>query len=272
MTSVLYDAPGPRARRLANIVSVVVFVLIAAGLAWLVFALAAPRVTAAGAVQPGLIDSSRWDIFLDPAIWRRIGGALVGTLAMAGVGAVLALAIGFLFSFIRSARNPFIRVPSTTVLEFFRGMPVLLMMLFILLVFGVVPFWAGVWALAIYNGAVIGEVLRAGVAALPRGQHEAGLAIGLSALRVRILIELPQAVRNMLPAIVAQLIVLVKDTALAYVISYDELLKTVVTGISNYVGNRYFFSLFLVVLVIYLGVNLLLSWIARALARRVTVE
>lgn len=270
MTSTLYDVPGPRARRRTAIVSIVVIALLAAGIAWLIFAMAAPRVTAAGAVQPGLFDSSRWDIFLDAAIWRRIAGALAGTLGMAAVGAVLALVIGFLFSFARSARNPVIRLPSTTALEFFRGMPVLLMMLFILLVFGVPPFWAGVWALALYNGAVIGEVLRAGIAALPRGQQEAGLVIGLTPFRVRVLIELPQAVRNMLPAIVAQLIVLVKDTALAYVISYDELLKTVVTGISNFVGNQYFFSLFLVVVALYLAVNFLLSLLARALARRAT--
>ncbi len=265
--SVLYEAPGPRARRFARIVSVIVVVLLAAGVTWLVVTLALPRTTAAGVVQSGLFDPSRWDILLDRAVWRRLGSALAGTLSMAGVAAVLAIVIGVLFSFGRTARSAFIRVPVTVVLEFFRGMPVLLMMLFILLVFAAQAYWAGVWALAVYNGALIGEILRAGVAALPRGQREAGLAIGLSPLGTRLLVEFPQAVRNMLPIIIAQMVVLLKDTALAYIIGYPELLNTV-RSLSNFFGNQYFFTLFFVVLIIYLTLNLLLSWVARIVARR----
>jgi len=265
--SVLYEVPGPRARRLARIVSVVVIVLLVAGVTWLVVQLALPRTTATGSVQPGLLDPSRWDVLRDLAVWRSLGRALLGTLSMAGVAAVLALVIGVLFSFGRTARSAFVRVPVTVVLEFFRGMPVLLMMFFILLVFAAQAYWAGVWALAVYNGALIGEILRAGVAALPRGQREAGLTIGLSPLRTRLLIEFPQAVRNMLPIIIAQLVVLLKDTALAYIIGYDELLNTV-RSLSNFFGNQYFFSLFFVVLAIYLTLNLLLSWVARFVAAR----
>ena len=265
--SVLYEVPGPRARRLARIVSVVVIVLLVAGVTWLVVQLALPRTTATGSVQPGLLDPSRWDVLRDLAVWRSLGRALLGTLSMAGVAAVLALVIGVLFSFGRTARSAFVRVPVTVVLEFFRGMPVLLMMFFILLVFAAQAYWAGVWALVVYNGALIGEILRAGVAALPRGQREAGLTIGLSPLRTRLLIEFPQAVRNMLPIIIAQLVVLLKDTALAYIIGYDELLNTV-RSLSNFFGNQYFFSLFFVVLAIYLTLNLLLSWVARFVATR----
>lgn len=265
--SVLYEVPGPRAKRMARIVSVIVVLLVVAGAAWLIVTLALPRTTAAGAVQSGLLDPSRWDVLLDRAVWRRIGVALLGTLSMAGVAAVLAILIGVLFSFGRTARTAFIRVPVTIVLEFFRGMPVLLMMLFILLVFSAQAYWAGVGALAVYNGAIIGEILRSGVAALPRGQREAGLAIGLSPLGTRLMVEFPQAVRNMLPIIIAQLVVLLKDTALAYIIGYDELLNTV-RSLSNFFGNRYFFTLFFVVLVIYLTLNLLLSWVARIVAKR----
>jgi glutamate transport system permease protein len=265
--SVLFDVPGPRARRLSLIVSIVVGILIAAGVAALAFALAAPRTTAGGAVQAGLFDPSRWDVFLDLAVWRRFGGALGNTLLMAAVAAVLAIAIGVLFSFVRTARAWWIRVPSTVVLEFLRGMPVLLMMLFILLVFSTGAYWAGVLALGLYNGALIGETLRAGIAALPRGQREAGLTIGLTPLAARFLIEFPQAARNMLPIIIAQLVVLLKDTALSYVIAYPELLQAV-RQLSNFFGNRYFFSFFLVVLAIYLVLNLLLSWVARIVARR----
>ncbi|HWH27337.1 MAG TPA: amino acid ABC transporter permease [Pseudolysinimonas sp.] len=267
MSTVLYDVPGPKARRLSRVIGIVAALVVLAGLAWVIVSLALPRTTASGAVQPGLFDGTRWDIFNDRAVWRTIGGGYLNTLKMAGLAAVLAIVIGVLFSFARTARLAVVRVPATVVLEFFRGMPVLLMMLFILLVFSSGAYWAGVWALAIYNGALIGEILRAGIAALPRGQREAGLTIGLTPLRTRFLIEFPQAARNMLPIIIAQLVVLLKDTALAYVIGYSDLLR-LVKQFGNFYGNRYTISMFLVVLAIYLIMNLLLSWVARIVARR----
>jgi glutamate transport system permease protein len=187
---------------------------------------------------------------------------------MAGIAAVLAIIIGVLFSFARTASLAVIRVPSTVILEFFRGMPVLLMMLFILLVFSTGSYWAGILALGLYNGAIIGEILRAGIAALPRGQREAGLSIGLSALSTRFLIEFPQATRNMLPIIIAQLVVLLKDTALAYILAYSELLYVATKTLPNFFGNRYLYSLFFVALLIYLAMNLTLSFIARLVAKR----
>jgi glutamate transport system permease protein len=267
MSTVLYDVPGPKARRRARIVGVVIAVVVLAALAWVVVTLALPRVGADGSTRPGYFDWSRWDLVNDRAFWRAIGSGYLNTLKMAGLAAVFAIIIGVLFSFARTARSAIVRVPTTVVLEFFRGMPVLLMMLFILLVFSSGSYWAGVWALAVYNGALIGEILRSGVAALPRGQREAGLTIGLTPLSTRFLIEFPQAARNMLPIIIAQLVVLLKDTALAYIIAYDELLR-LVSKLSNFFGEQYKLSIFLVVLVIYLVTNLLLSWVARVVARR----
>lgn len=269
MTNVLYDAPGPKARRLSRIISVIGLVVIALGLAAVILALAAPRVTASGTELPGMFDPSRWDILADRAVWRGIADGLWNTLAMAGVAAVGALLLGVLVSFARTARAAWIRYPMVVVLEFLRGMPVLLMMLFILLIFSTGNYWAGVIALALYNGAIIGEALRAGIAALPRGQREAGLAIGLGHVRTRLSIEFPQAFRQMLPIIIAQLVVLLKDTSLAYVIGYPELLRTTTVYMTNYYGSRYLFTLFFVAFAIYLTMNLLLSWLARVIARRV---
>ncbi|MDI2099754.1 amino acid ABC transporter permease [Ruicaihuangia caeni] len=268
MTMVLYDAPGPKARRRSLLISIVGAIAIAGGLAALIWALGAERVSANGAVQPGMWDGSRWDIFNDLAVWRSIGEGAAATLRMAAVAAVFALIIGVLFSFGRAARSRWVRIPVTIVLEFFRGMPVLLMMLFILLVFATGSYWAGVAALAVYNGAIIGEALRAGIQSLPKGQREAGLSIGLTVLQTRFMIEFPQAFRQMLPIILAQMVVLLKDTSLAYIVGYPELLRVGVNYLSNFFGNRYFFSLFFVVLVIYLAMNLLLSWVARFVARK----
>jgi len=267
-TSVLYDAPGPRARRLSRIISVVGVVVLVAALAWLAWTLGKPRINANGAESPGMFDASRWDVLGDRAFWRAIGNGLLATLQAAAVAAVGALVLGVLFSFGRTARSRFVRVPVTIVLEFFRGMPVLLMMLFILLVFSTGAFWAVVAALVVYNGALVGEILRAGIAALPKGQREAGLAVGLRPVQARVLIEFPQAFRQMLPIILAQMVVLLKDTSLGYIVGYVELTRVGLNRLGSYYGNNYQFTLWIVVLVVYLAVNLLLSWLTRVVDRR----
>ncbi|MBB5640385.1 amino acid ABC transporter permease [Cryobacterium roopkundense] len=266
--SVLYDVPGPKARFRSRMLSIVGGVVIIGALLWLVFTLGSPRTTANGAVVTGLWDASRWDIFLDVEVWRSLGRGALATLRMAGAAAVLAMIIGVLFSFGRTSTNAWIRKPTSVILEFVRGIPVLLMMLFILLVFSTGSYVAGVAALAVYNGAIIGEALRAGIAALPSGQREAGLAIGLTPTATRFRIEFPQAFRQMLPVIIAQLVVLLKDTSLAYLVGYSELLRVGLNNLTNFFGNQYFFSLFFVVLAIYLAMNLSLSWLARVVARR----
>lgn len=265
--SVLFDAPGPKTRRISLIVSLVVLALIIAGIVWMALVLAAPR-ESSGLTLPGFFAPSRWDIFADPVVWGFILQGLLRTLQAAAVAAVMALVIGVLFSMGRTSVYSVVRIPTTIVLEFFRGMPVLLMMLFILLVASTGAFWAVVIALGVYNGAIIGEALRSGLAALPRGQKEAGLSLGLSRLQTKASIEFPQAFRQMLPVIVAQLVVLLKDTSLGYIVGYNELIRTTMNQLASFYGNKYLFSLFVVTLVLYLAVNLLLSWFARSLARR----
>jgi glutamate transport system permease protein len=146
-------------------------------------------------------------------------------------------------------------------------MPVLLMIFFVFLVFSTGTYWAGVVGLGIYNGAIIGEALRAGILSLPRGQREAGLAIGLTPMRTRMTIEFPQAFRQRRPFILAQMVVLLKDTSLAYVVGYDELSRQI-KNMQAVLGNRYLFTIFAVGLIIYLCMNLALSWFARFIARR----
>ena len=268
-SSVLYDAPGPRARRLSRIASTVILVALAALGSWFVWRIGQPRTTVNGAVLSGVWDPSRWDIFTNATVWEDLilRGLVMGTLRAAGLAAVLALILGVLLCFARSAKSAYIRIPTAILLEFFRGLPVLLMMLFIMLAVGTNGYWAVVAALTIYNGAIIGEALRAGIAALPKGQREAGLSLGLTGTATKLLIEFPQAFRQMLPIIVAQLVVLLKDTSLAYVVAYPEILRKA-DSLKQFYGNRYAFSLFFVVLVIYLIVNFTLSALARWLSKR----
>ncbi len=263
-SSVLFDAPGPVARRNSLIASIIGGLAIAGGLLWIFLTLNAPR-----GDLPGYFDPSRWDIFADPTVWRYIFVAGVwGTLRAALTAAVFALILGVIFSLLRSAHRAWIRIPTAIVLEFIRGMPVLLMMLFILLVLNTGSFWAVVAALSLYNGVLIGEALRAGLASLPRGQREAGLSLGMRPMQSKMLIEFPQAFRQMLPIIIAQLVVLLKDTSLGYIVGYVELLRVNMNQLASFYGNYYLFSFFIVTLVLYLAMNLTLSWFARWVARR----
>ncbi|MEO7146818.1 MAG: amino acid ABC transporter permease [Terrimesophilobacter sp.] len=266
--SVLYDVPGPKTRRRSLIASVIGVVVIVGFFFWMYFTLAAPRVNpASGVVTPGTFDISRWDILANPEVWLGFGRATLNTLRMAAAAAVLAILIGILFSFGRTSRYAWVRVPVSILLEFIRGIPLLLMIFFVFLVFVAGSYWSGVLGLALYNGAIIGEALRAGVKSLPKGQREAGLAVGLTPLKAWYLVEFPQAFRQMLPIILAQLVVLLKDTSLAYIVSYPELARTIGDD-RNFFGSRYIFTLFLVGLLIYLALNLTLSWVARYVARR----
>jgi glutamate transport system permease protein len=265
---VLFDVPGPKARRLSLISSIIAGVIILLGLGWIALTLAAPR-ESGGITLPGYFDPSRWDILADPEVWSFIFfQGVLGTLRAALTAAVFALILGVIFSLLRSSEIAWIRIPTAIVLEFLRGMPVLLMMLFILLVMSTDPFWAVVAALSLYNGALIGEALRAGLASLPRGQREAGLSLGMRPLQSKMLVEFPQAFRQMLPIIVAQLVVLLKDTSLGYIVGYTELLRVTMNNLASFYGNRYLFTFFVITLVLYLAMNLSLSWFARWLSKR----
>jgi len=129
------------------------------------------------------------------------------------------------------SRRRWLSLPAGAWVELFRGLPLLLLILFIFLglpAAGVTvsTFWALVAGLTLYNSAVIGEIFRAGILSLPRGQTEAAYAIGLRRGQTLRLILIPQAVRRMLPALISQLVTLLKDTSLGFVIAYAELLRT----------------------------------------------
>jgi glutamate transport system permease protein len=219
MTSVLYDVPGPRAIVRNRIIAVITVVAVLAVIGFVVFRFA----------ETGQFDADRWYVFTFTNVWIGITGALGKTLSAFALAAVLSLALGFVLAIGRLSDHAWVRRPVAVVTELFRAVPVLVMMM--LLYYGLPdlgvkmePYWAVVIGLMVYNGSVLAEALRAGIEALPRGQKEAGYAIGLRKSGVMVLILLPQAVRAMLPVIVAQLVVTLKDTALGFIITYPELL------------------------------------------------
>ncbi|HEU4911593.1 MAG TPA: amino acid ABC transporter permease [Actinomycetes bacterium] len=263
MSLVLFDAPGPRARRRVTIWSAVAGVVIAA-----LLVLAAVRLN-----QRGIFDADRWDIFTeDTATWEALfRRGLLATLRAAALATVIAMPAGALLAIARMSESRWVRSTAAVWIEAFRGLPVVLLMFFLALGFDFSIFNAVVGGLVLYNTAVFAEILRAGLLSLPGGQREAALAIGLTTGQALRLILLPQAIRRMLPSLVSQVVVLLKDTSLGFIVGYVELLR-VNRELRDFFGSRYIFSLFLVTAVIYIGVNFALSRVAVYLERRGTAK
>ena len=227
----------------------------------------------------GVFSSRQWEPFTDPGIQRLLLKAVWATVKAALVAIVLALVLGVLLAAGRLSDHRWVRMPATVLIEFFRAVPLVLLILFLFLGFGdelsflgrlagsSVPgaFGALVVGLMLYNGSVLAEVFRAGIAAVPRGQSEAAYAVGMRKNQVMRMILVPQAARIMLPAIVSQCVVALKDTALGFIIAYDELLRQgrlIYTNFGNIVPTLF------VVAAIYIVMCLALSALASFLERR----
>ena len=262
-SSLLYDHPGPRARA-RNAILTAVFGIALLGLLYWIYRKFDEHGQWAGAL---------WSPFTEPATWTQfILPGLGQTLLAAATGMVLSLTFGLVFAVGRLSNHPWISLPCGVVVEFFRAVPLLLMMFFIFfgvpfLIQGPVPvFWAVVVGLTLYNGSVLTEAFRAGIRAVPAGQSEAGYAIGMRKSGVMRHILIPQAARAMLPVIVSQLVVLLKDTALGYIVGYSELLQRGVNDLAANRGNV--IAAAIVVAVIYILINSLLTLLANWLDGR----
>lgn len=217
MTAVLFDVPGPRARRRHVIGTVVAGLALAALAGWVLWVL----------WDKEQITPEQWEPFLEPNIVELLYEGLIDTLTAAAVAIALAVAFGALFASGRLSDHAALRWPSIVVIEFFRAVPLLLLIFFLFLGFGgpLGTFWALVLGLMLYNGSVLAEIFRAGILSVPRGQSEAGYAIGMRKSQVMRLILAPQAVRSMLPAIISQCVVALKDTALGFIIGAPGIVR-----------------------------------------------
>ncbi|OHO32223.1 glutamate ABC transporter permease [Corynebacterium sp. HMSC034B08] len=262
--TVLYDAPGPKAvcrNYIYTAITTIVLLLVG----WWVLSKLASH---------GQLDAERWTPFVQANTWTTyIIPGLVGTLKAAALSVLLAIVFGVIFGLGRLAPNKIVRGFCAVVVEFFRAIPVLLLMIFLYQVFAVykiVPpaslaFWAVVVALTLYNGSVIAEILRAGIKSLPRGQTEAAQALGLSHWQTMGKILLPQSVAAMLPALISQMVIALKDSALGYQIGYVEVVRS---GTQVASANRNYLASLIVVAIIMILINYALTMLATRVERQ----
>lgn len=209
------------------------------------------------------------------AIWDARGiliDGLIGTILVAVVALVTATLVGTVIGVLRARRIPVLDLVLRAYVEIFRGSPLLVQLL--LVYFGATyagfrgmsVFAAVVVALTLYEGAYIAEIVRAGIESVPRGQEEAARSLGLSGAHRLIFVTLPQAFRALLPALIGQWTALIKDSALASVIGYVDLVKA---AQSLYARTGTPFEVLLIVAALFFVLCLPLTMTAKRLEKKV---
>lgn len=267
--SVLYDAPGPKARARNVVYSVIGSLLVVALIALIIYRL----------YDKGEFEGAKWDIFNYSGIRENILDGLLATLKVFAMAAVLSLVLAVVLCVGRLSDHKVVSWVSTTFIELFRSIPLLITIFALwvgildtLLPFSVSikPMWALVIGLGIYNACVQAEVLRAGINSVPKGQSEAAYAVGMRKTQVMSSILMPQAIRTMMPTIISQLVVTLKDTSLGYIILFPELLQTARLIASNTTvnGDYPYVPTVIVIGTIYIVLCLILSALANWIERR----
>ncbi|MFH7324019.1 amino acid ABC transporter permease [Aeromicrobium sp. JJY06] len=259
MSTLLFDVPGPRARRRHQILSVVTVVVVAAFLGLVVWRFA----------STGQFDYELWEVFVTPAYIEIILEGLYYTLLAAVMAIAGALVFGMLFGIGKLSDHAWVRWPCWAIVEFFRAVPlfILITYLWALYRFQIELLAPLVIGLILYNGSVLAETFRAGINAVPKGQVEAAYALGMRKSAVMRIVQLPQAIKIMTPAIISQCIVALKDTSLGYII--------VAPGLT-YAGRQIWrefdnhLQVALVLGAIYIILNLCLEQLGRFAQRRLT--
>ena len=263
--SVLFDAPGPKTvarHRTYTIISIVALVALVAFAVWRLY-------------DKDQLEYALWEPFVTPKYLDFIlVDGLIETLKMAFFSIVFAVVIGLVLGIGKLSDHGWIRWPAWLFVEFFRAAPVLLLMVFAFYLLSIgsgplSPFWCVVIALTLYNGSVLAEVFRAGINAVPRGQSEAAYAIGMRKSQVMTTVLLPQGVKIMLPSIISQMVVALKDTSLGYYITAPGLTavgKPLYLEFGNQVPTA------IVITGIYVTINLILTWIATVVQKRLVGE
>jgi glutamate transport system permease protein len=257
-STALYDVPGPNTERRHKLYGLLSTLVLLALVGWLLYLL----------FDTDQFTATKWMPFEYKGIQELLLRGLGNTLKAFAISAVLALVLGGLLAMGRLSDHRPVRWVATLLVEFFRAMPVLVMIFFVFVALKVQPLPALVTGLTLYNGSVLAEVFRSGVNSVERGQREAAYALGMRKTQVMAHVLVPQAVRAMLPAIISQLVVALKDTSLGFLITYEEFLHAGKLIASNLDYDLPFIPVVLVISPIYIGMCMLLSWFAQWVSRR----
>lgn len=261
--SVLFDVPGPRAARRQRVIGLLGALLLAALLGAVLYGLRAQLTAQQWAP---FLSADTWLYYVYPGVFMTLQAAIISVLLATVLGVVLGMG--------RLSHVRVISWAAAIFVEFFRSVPVLMMMLFAYYFFlftvrlpgTLLPILGVIVGLTLYNACVMAELIRSGVHSLPKGQREAGLAIGLSPGQTLWNILLPQAITAMLPSLVSQLVVILKDTALGYLITYPDLIRSM-QNLSAAKGNLV--TSFIVAAIIFIVINYSLTAFAHWLERKV---
>lgn len=257
---VLYEEPGPKARRRILVATVAAAVALAVLLALVVRCF----------YVTGQLAPKFWAFFARPTTWAFLFQGFLGTMEVSLTAGLIAIALGFVLMLGRVSGSRILGGLCRVVINFFRGVPSLLLIYFFFMVvpqYGVrMPsFWMITLPVGLAASGVLAEVFRAGVNAVPQGQSEAAYSLGMRRMKVMFKIVFPQAVRYVIPSLISQLVVVVKDTTVAYVVSYPDMLQNARVLISNYSA---LVSTYFVVAIIYILLNYVINQAAIAVARR----
>ncbi|MBR1567157.1 MAG: amino acid ABC transporter permease [Oscillospiraceae bacterium] len=256
----LYEPPGPRARRRIAAATAVSLLALAALLAVIIRQF----------YVTGQLSARYWSLFTRYTTWRFLWRGLAGTLRVAFASSLVAFVLGMLLMLGRIGRLRVLRWIATALVELSRGIPTLLFIYFFFLAapqFGLKlsGFWKIALPVALSACGVVAEVLRSGVNAVPKGQTEAALSLGMRGGALFFRIVFPQALRTVVPALISEIVIVLKDTTFAYVVSYADLMQNARVLISNYDA---LLSVYLVTAVIYILINYLVNKLAAAIAGR----
>ena len=266
-STVLYEAPGPRTIRRYRTYNVVAIVLVLGVLGLFLWQMH----------RSGELAYDLWEWAVTPSFIQVIFfDGVVNTVQAAVIAILAALALGLVFGVGKLSDHAVVRWPAWLWVEFFRAVPLLLLIIYIFFAFGtgdgIGAYWSLVIGLALYNGAVLAEIVRAGVQALPKGQSEAAYAIGMSKGQVTRIVLLPQAIKIMLPAMISQFVVCLKDTSLGYAIGAIGLTKVMDQIAGDTSLGRPIVQTAFVMAAIYIVLNLIVTKVAEWAQRRYVGE
>lgn len=264
MRDALYEAPGPKTKRKIMVGTAVSAVVVACILLAIL-----GRFYATGQLDPRY-----WTFFLEWSTWRFLLQGFAGTVRVALTAGAISLVLGMLLMLGRVSKIKPLSTACRVVIDFFRGVPSLLLIYFFFLVvpqYGIKmsSFWMLTLPVALAASGVLAEVFRAGVNAVPKGQVEAAMSIGLSPAKTMRKIVLPQAVRYVIPSLISQLVVVVKDTTVAYVVSYPDLMQNARVLITSYDA---LVSVYFTIALIYILINYAINKASVAVANRTGVK